>query len=481
MFLLLSPPCLIAILLITLFFLFFLFHHSFLQANISKLPPGAFGWCPFIGQTLSFISPHVSFSRGRFLEDNIKRYGKIFRSHLFGYPTVVSCDGEFNQFILNNEGRLVVSSYPKNIHGVLEDLTLLVQAGASHSRLRAVALTFFSTMRTQVISCLSDIEESAVRVLDSWKGKKTVSFCDEARKFTFSVIVKQALSLGPEHPEAAEILKNLIKFMEGLVSMPIELPGTPYSKAIRANRQVKALVSTLIDQREKGEHKVIEGRLDFLDILLAHKNLSRKERVSLVLDILFGGYETTSSLISIIVRFLSDNPKALHALKDEHQSLRRKVGNERLGWHDYKEMCFTRCLINEGLRMGNVVKFVHRQVIKPFQYKGYDIPEGWKILPLFTAVHLDSSLYPDPFKFDPWRWQKEAGSGKNFMPFGGGPRLCPGSDIGRLQTSLFLHHLVLTYSWTPLDDSDVPMSFPYLEFKNGLNISIQPLPKSAST
>lgn len=76
--------------------------------------------------------------------------------------------------------------------------------------------------------------------------------------------------------------------------------------------------------------------MDFLDILLAHKDLSMEERHSLVVDILFGGYETTSSLISIIVMFLSDNPKALNALKDEQKSL-RKVGGERLGSDDYKK------------------------------------------------------------------------------------------------------------------------------------------------
>lgn len=209
---------------------------------------------------------------------------------------MVSCDGEFNQFILNNEDTLVVSCYPKSIHGVLEDLTLLVQSGASHRRLRAVLLSFFATMKTQN-SSLSDIEQVALLVLDSWKIRKTLSLFDEARKFAFCVTVKQALGLEPEHPETAELLNNFIDFMQGLVSLPIKLPGTPYAKAIQANRQVKAIISSLIDRREKGVHKVIEGRMDFLDILLARKDLSMEERHSLLVDILFGGYETTSSLL----------------------------------------------------------------------------------------------------------------------------------------------------------------------------------------
>ena len=44
--------------------------------------------------------------------------------------------------------------------------------------------------------------------------------------------------------------------------------------------------------------------------------------------------------------------------------------NARLGWDDYKNMQFTQCVINEALRLGNVVKFLHRKSIKPIQYKG---------------------------------------------------------------------------------------------------------------
>lgn len=37
--------------------------------------------------------------------------------------------------------------------------------------------------------------------------------------------------------------------------------------------------------------------------------------------------------------------------------------------------------------------------------KGYDIPCGWKVLPVISAVHLDSSLFDRRHNFDPWRWQ----------------------------------------------------------------------------
>lgn len=53
-----------------------------------------------------------------------------------------------------------------------------------------------------------------------------------ALQFTFGVIAKQVLSLGPEDVEFIEILHNFETFMKGLVSLPINLPGTAYARAI---------------------------------------------------------------------------------------------------------------------------------------------------------------------------------------------------------------------------------------------------------
>lgn len=36
---------------------------------------------------------------------------------------------------------------------------------------------------------------------------------------------------------------------------------------------------------------------------------------------------------------------------------------------------------------------------------GYDIPCGWKVLPVISASHLDPSIFDQPQQFNPWRWQ----------------------------------------------------------------------------
>ena len=70
----------------------------------------------------------------------------------------------------------------------------------------------------------------------------------------------------------------------------------------------------MIKVREQRNVGLIEGG-DFLDVLLSKKSLTNDEIVSIVLDILLGGYETTATLIALIVYFLGHAPNALEKLK----------------------------------------------------------------------------------------------------------------------------------------------------------------------
>ncbi|CAN0927260.1 Cytochrome P450 724B1 [Linum grandiflorum] len=392
-----------------------------------NVPKGSFGF-PLLGETPAFLNPHPSTSIGTFLHHHCSRYGKVFRSHLFFSPTVVSCDEELNYFILQNEGKLFECSYPKPIHGILGNVSMLVAVGDTHKRLRNMALSLVNVTKSKP-EFLHDVEMSATRILRSWQGKHQVLFCEEARK---------------------------------------------------ARRRISSSVKAIIKERRRRRRK--EGgrdddagkdKVDFLEILIGLDVLSEDEKVSFVLDSLLGGYETTSLLMSMVVHFLAHSPSALSRLKLEHENIRSwKEEGELLSWEDYKKMEFTQYVINEALRCGNIVKFVHRKALKDVKFRDYLIPSGWKVLPVFTAVHLDSSLHPNAPQFDPWRWEKEDQTCKKFTPFGGGSRFCPGSELARVEVSFFLHHLVHNFRWSS-EDSDGPLAFPYVEFDKGLLLNLE--------
>ncbi|KAF0890486.1 hypothetical protein E2562_002845 [Oryza meyeriana var. granulata] len=288
---------------------------------------------------------------------------------------------------------------------------MLVVLGEDHKRLRNLALALVTSTKLKP-SYLGDIEKIALHIVGSWHGKSkdkgrvnVIAFCEEARKFAFSVIVKQVLGLSPEEPVTAMILEDFLAFMKGLISFPLYIPGTPYAKAVQARERISSTVKGIIEERRNAGSS---NKGDFLDVLLSSNELSDEEKVSFVLDSLLGGYETTSLLISMVVYFLGQSVQDLELVKREHEGIRsKKEKDEFLSSEDYKKMEYTQHVINEALRCGNIVKFVHRKALKDVRYKEYLIPSGWKVLPVFSAVHLNPLLHGNAQQFQPCRWEME--------------------------------------------------------------------------
>ncbi|GLU11364.1 hypothetical protein SLE2022_281170 [Rubroshorea leprosula] len=456
-------------------FLPFLLLQFLPKQEMENLPNGSMGW-PLCGETLAFLKPHRSTSTGSFLQEHCSRYGRIFKSHLFGSPTIVSCDHELNMFILQNEERLFQASYPKPLHGILGQFSLLIVSGDLHKKLRNIAVSFISTSKStpEFLHC---VEKLSVSMMNSWRDCKEITFYREVKKFTMNIMVKHLLSIEPEEPLALEILEDFQTYMKGFVSLPVYLPGTPYASAVKARARLSSTVHKIIKERHKRNMGMEKG--DFLDVILSKWRLSDTEIISIVLDILLGGYETTATLLALIVYFLAQSPNAFENLKEEHHAIRKsKEEGQSLTWKDYQKMEFTYNVVHEAMRCGNVVKFVHRKALKDVKFKEYLIPSGWKVLPVFTAAHFDPSLHENPAEFNPWRWTDKAMM-KKVMPFGGGPRLCPGAELAKVEIALFLHHLVLNYRWKSKAE-DFPLAYPYVEFQKGLLLEIEPTEQSFS-
>ncbi len=61
-------------------------------------PPGKFG-LPWIGETLSFLGD------SNFIEKRQNRYGDLFKTHIFGRPTIVMIGTSANRFLFAKENQ----------------------------------------------------------------------------------------------------------------------------------------------------------------------------------------------------------------------------------------------------------------------------------------------------------------------------------------------------------------------------------------
>ena len=67
-----------------------------------------------------------------------------------------------------------------------------------------------------------------------------VSLCfkEFVLQFTFNLMAKNIMSMDPGHPETELLKKEYVTFMKGVVSAPLNLPGTAYRKALQVNYQI---------------------------------------------------------------------------------------------------------------------------------------------------------------------------------------------------------------------------------------------------
>ncbi|KAF3787966.1 Cytochrome P450 90A1 [Nymphaea thermarum] len=464
------PTLLLLFLLLSLLFLYLSQRRRWARDGI---PPGTLG-LPLLGETLKLISAYKTTNPEPFIDQRRDWYGDLFTTHVFGETTIFSTDAEVNRFILQNEGKLFVSDYPTSISNLLGRHSLLLMKGALHKRMHSLTMSFANSSIIQH-HLFGDVDRLVRHNLQSWGHR--VLLQDETKKITFDLTVKQLMSFDPgEWTE--KLRKEYLQVIEGFFSLPIPLFFTTYGRALKARSRVADALRAIVEERreekrqtwrgevEEEEDEVQKRRKDDMMEALLQEGLSDEEIVDFLLAVLVAGYETTSTIMTLTVKFLSENPLALAQLKEEHEEiLRRKQGSQTLEWSDYKSMSFTQCVINETLRVANIISGVFRRAVCDIRVKGYTIPKDWKVFASFRAVHLDQQLYREARTFDPWRWQSSnsSSSGGNpatvFTPFGGGPRLCPGYELARVEISVFLHHLLTAFSWKEAEE-DMLVFFP---------------------
>nr|CAD1837343.1 unnamed protein product [Ananas comosus var. bracteatus] len=141
-------------------------------------------------------------------------YGKIYRSNLFGKPTIVSADAGLNRFVLQNEGRLFECSYPRSIGAILGKWSMLVLVGEMHREMRTIAVNFMSSSRLRAL-LLPEVERHALLVLSSWREGSPFSAQEEVKKFTFNLMAKSIMSMDPGEAETEKLRREYITFMKG--------------------------------------------------------------------------------------------------------------------------------------------------------------------------------------------------------------------------------------------------------------------------
>nr|CAB3489758.1 unnamed protein product [Digitaria exilis] len=373
---------------------------------IYNLPPGDFG-IPVVGQTFSLLHSLRSNTDDQWFRTRIKKYGPVSKMSVLGSPTVLLAGPAANHFIFTNES--LVLTQTRALRSLLGRSILTLNG----DELKQVRSALQGYLRPEMVRRYVGTMDEEVRrqIKLNWVGRETVSVLPMARRLTLAVIC--SVVFGQEAATIVETLAADFQLLgDAILSFPVNIPFTRFGKGMSSSAKIRKAIKRL-PRRRKSAHG------------------------------------TTSALITFMIRHLANEPDVLTKITEEQDEIADNKGTaDVLTWEDVSRMKYTWKAAMETLRTVPPVFGSFRTAAKDIKYQGYDIPKGWKVFAAQSITHLDSRFFNDPTKFDPARFDNRSSIPPySFLPFGGGPRMCPGTEFSRVETMVAMHYLVTQFRW----------------------------------
>ncbi len=437
--------------------------------NLENLPTplGEFG-LPFVGETLNFLFD------AEFAAKKKRQYGGVFKTQIFGSPSVFMIGAEANQFIFANENKYFDINWPPSTQALLGSMSLAMQTGHTHiSRRKLMAQAFQPRALASYTPTIAAITEG---YLKRWEQMENFTWYPEIRDYTFDI----ASTLLLDTPDASQKLlsKYFHAWCAGLFSVPLQLPWTSFGKAMKARNSILKLIGEIVQTRQQSTDGHENFGNDTLSILLNAEDdqgnkLSLDELKDQILVLLFAGHETLTSAIASFCLLLAQHPDVFDRARAEQKTLMQT--DPAITPDTLKQMPYLDAVMKEVLRFVPPVGGAFRKAKQDFEFKGYRIPKGWTVVYQITQSHQDETSYSEPDTFNPSRFLEQTTDKQklfSYVPFGGGMRECLGKEYAKLEMKIFGAMLLRHHRWELLPNQNLSMiTVPTPHPRDGLKVS----------
>ncbi|XP_071392848.1 cytochrome P450 26A1 isoform X1 [Centroberyx affinis] len=420
----------------------------------SPLPPGSMG-LPFIGETLQLI-----LQRRKFLRMKRQKYGYIYRTHLFGNPTVRVTGADNVRQILLGEHRLVSVQWPASVRTILGSDTLSNVHGTQHKTKKKAIMRAFSREALELY--IPVIQEEVRAAVREWLARDScVLVYPEMKRLMFRVAMRILLGFEPEQikTDEQELVEAFEEMIKNLFSLPIDVPFSGLYRGLKARNFIHSKIEENIKkkvQESDGESKRRDALQQLIDSSRKNKEpFSMQAIKESATELLFGGHETTASTATSLVMFLGLNPEVVDRLRQELMEKEEQgMDLQSLNIEALEQLKYTGCVIKETLRINPPVPGGFRVALKTFELNGYQIPKGWNVIYSICDTHDVAEIFPNKEDFQPERFMtKLSGDSSRFqyIPFGGGSRMCVGKEFAKVLLKIFLVEVAMQCNWTLLN------------------------------
>ena len=344
---------------------------------------------------------------------------------------------------------------------------------------------------TQVRSHYESIAIICNRLRNKWhkkiESKKTpqkgikIDILAELMSFTLDIISVIAFGYDLNSIEKdSEIVSSLLMFMPIVFNRITAL--FPYwrffhlsmdKKFAKANENIKKLVNDMINEfyqnvtndDEDNNNKPVVSKKSFIHTILKAREessgdqLDDKEIYGNVVTLLLAGQDTTANTLSWSMYYLSRHHSIQEELKKEIENCKSSKEfpflPDKLDMEKNLPLCHG--VIKEALRLRGPAPVLFSEAnVDTKLSSGIQMHKGDIVAILMRSILTDENRFVDGKKFVPSRWMNgdPCNSFLSNLPFGGGPRTCPGKNLSLLESNMFLSMLCNEFIVRPPDASN---------------------------
>jgi cytochrome P450 len=177
-----------------------------------------------------------------------------------------------------------------------------------------------------------------------------------------------------------------------------------------------------------------------------------------MLTILLGGEETTANTMAWMIHFMIEHPETQARMRMEAAQVVGKVGMlSQL--QDTERLNYIEALAHETMRLKPAAPLIFLEPIEDVKIGGVAIPKQTALMMLTLHGGLQETHFADANQFRPERWLEQAqasGCAHNtraFVPFGAGPRFCPGRQLAMMEIKTVMTMLCTAFEVSKADEA----------------------------
>jgi cytochrome P450 family 110 len=388
-----------------------------------------------------------------YLDAISKRYGDIVTVMSGSTPIVYISNPLGIKEIFTNTKEITASgALNRDFAFITGKKGVLQLDGLIHKNRRKLLMQAFHGARMQ--ACGRSICELAEKMMSKQVvGKPFVAY-PVIEDITFQVGIERVIGLheGERYDKIKHLFASLLKLDRQSLIVKIfsnifqekDLGRwSPQGYLLHLRRELFQLLSTEVKERRQ---QADISRTDILgDLIFAcdetGERLNDEEVRDLLLSPIFAAGDASGTAISWSLYWI-------HRLKAVREQLLEEL--DSLGQNpdpmSIVALPYLSAVCNEVLRIYPTQLFTFPRLVEsPIELMGYKLHPGTILLGNIYSTHQRDDLYQKPKEFQPERFLKKQFSPYEFLPFGGGSRVCIGGTFALFEMKLVLATILSRY------------------------------------